>query len=299
MTRRQFLATGTAAALASGATSGMYVALNASLTGGKSPWPDLVALAAETGYAGCDLSLAGAMKEGVAATRALYAKTGLRPSFCSLPVTATRDEAAFSSTLGALEEAARFAAAVDCPRMMAVMPASSQTPKAEFRRILLDRFSAVAEVLRRHNVRLGLEFLGPLHFRKANPHEFIWRLDEMLPFSIECGPNVGVVLDNWHWHHSGGTVGDIEAVEKSRVVLLHLSDCAKLAPEDVRDNQRLLPGEGVIDLMGFFGALKKIGYEGSVSPEPIGRIPKEVSAAQGAKLGLESTLAVMRKAGVS
>jgi len=36
-----------------------------------------------------------------------------------------------------------------------------------------------------------------------------------------------------------------------------------------------------------------------VSPEPIGRIPAEMSAEEGARLGLESTLAVMRKAGVA
>ena len=70
-----------------------------------------------------------------------------------------------------------------------------------------------------------------------------------------------------------------------------------MPPEDVRDNQRLMPGEGVIDLMGFFKALKAIGYEDGVSPEPLGRIPKEMSAEEGARLGLETTLAVMRKAG--
>jgi sugar phosphate isomerase/epimerase len=71
-----------------------------------------------------------------------------------------------------------------------------------------------------------------------------------------------------------------------------------MPPEDVRDNVRLLAGEGVIDLLGIFGALKKMGWEGSVSPEPLGRIPKEMSAEDGAKLGLESARALMRRAGV-
>jgi sugar phosphate isomerase/epimerase len=92
-------------------------------------------------------------------------------------------------------------------------------------------------------------------------------------------------------------VADILAAGKSRIVTIHLSDCAKMAPEDVRDNQRLMPGEGVIDMAGFFRALKQIGYEDGVSPEPIGRVPQSMSAEDGAKLGLETTLAVMRKAG--
>ena len=300
-TRRVFLGTAAAAGIGTlrGALSGMYVALNSSLTGGKAPWPDFVRLAGAAGYGGCDLNLGAAMKEGVPATRAAYAAAKVRPSFCSLPVTATRDEALFQTGLVGLEEAARFAAAVECPRMMAVMPAASATPKAEFRKILHDRFTAIGEVLGKHGVRLGLEFLGPLHFRTAAPHVFIYHLPEMVEFASECGGNVGVVLDDWHWHHAGGSVADIVAAGKERIVLVHLSDCAKLAPEEVRDNQRLLAGEGVIDLAGFFGALKKIGYEGSVSPEPIGRIPKEASGAEGAKLGLDSALAVMRKAGIA
>jgi len=35
-----------------------------------------------------------------------------------------------------------------------------------------------------------------------------------------------------------------------------------------------------------------------VSPEPLGRIPKEMSAEEGARLGLESARAVLRKAGI-
>ena len=41
------------------------------------------------------------------------------------------------------------------------------------------------------------------------PNEFIWKPAEMLAFAKECGPNVGLLLDSWHWHHAGGTVKDI------------------------------------------------------------------------------------------
>jgi sugar phosphate isomerase/epimerase len=59
-----------------------------------------------------------------------------------------------------------------------------------------------------------------------------------------------------------------------------------------------MPGEGVIDLVTFFQTLQKIGYSDAVSPEPIGRVPKEMSAEEGARLGLETTLAAMKKAKV-
>jgi sugar phosphate isomerase/epimerase len=115
----------------------------------------------------------------------------------------------------------------------------------------------------------------------------------------EIGPNIGVTLDIWHWHHSKGTVADILAAGKARIVHVHASDAKEQPPEEVRDNQRLMPGEGIIDSVGFFGALKKVGYEDAVSPEPIGRIPPEMSPEDGARLGLETTTAVMKKAGIA
>ena len=302
--RRDFLkslaAAGAALGVANqafGAPTGMYVSLNGSLTGGKVQWLEFVRLAAKVGYGGIDVNLGPAMKEGAEATRGLLAELKLRPAYCGLPVTPTRDEETFKKGMDELDQAARFASAIGCNRMMMVLPAGSQTPKEELRKTLKGRLTAVAVILARYNVRLGLEFLGPLEFRTRAPHEFIWRMNDALEFARECGPNMGLVLDAWHWYHAGATTDDIIHAGKSRIVTIHVSDAARMAPGDVRDNQRLLPGEGVINLVGFFKALKEIGYEDGVSPEPLGRIPKEMSAEEGARLGLESTLGVMRKAG--
>ncbi len=301
--RRDFLK-GAAAALgmmprAAGAASGMFVSLNGSLTPGKVPWPEFARLAARLGYGGADVNLGAARKEGLDATVALLAELKIRSGIVGLPAPFSRDEAAFQEGLKQLDDAAKFASGIGCPRMMAVMPPSSQTPKAELRKIFRDRLAAISEILLRSKVRLGLEFLGPLHFRTRQPHEFLWRMDELLEFTKECGPNIGLTLDAWHWHHAGATVADILAAGQSRIVHVHVSDAAKQPPEEVRDNQRLLPGEGVIDLVAFFRALRKIGYADAVSPEPLGRIPPEMSPEDGARLGLESTLGVLRKAGVA
>lgn len=304
--RRNFLksAVGAGAALglsnlACAAAGGMYVSLNGTLTGGKAAWPEFARLAAKVGYGGTDVNLGPAMKEGADATRGLLAELKLRAAYCGLPVSPTRDEETYRKGMAGLDEAAKFASAIACNRMVMVLPAGSPTPKEEMRNTLKERLAAVGEVLARHDVRLGLEFLGPLQFRTRAPHEFIWRMNDALDFAKECGPNIGLLLDAWHWHHAGATVDDILKAGKSRIVTVHVSDAAKMAPEDVRDNQRLLPGEGVIDLVGFFKALKQIGYQDGVSPEPLGRIPKDMSAEEGARLGLQSTLAVMRKAGVA
>jgi sugar phosphate isomerase/epimerase len=156
----------------------------------------------------------------------------------------------------------------------------------------------MASVVASYDLRLGLEFLGPLVFRQ-NRTPFVWTLNETLALCDAAGPNVGVTLDAWHWYHSGGTTGDIRAAKASRIVHVHVSDARTMAPEDVRDDMRLLPGEGVIDLVGFFQALKTIGYQGGVAPETIGpRIPDGMPPEESARLALEATAAVMRRAGV-
>lgn len=300
MTRRDFTKAAAAIAAASRlrAAGGMYLSMNGSLTGGRPPWPDFARLAARVGFDGVDVNLGGAMKDGLEATRALFAEIRIKPSNTNLPVSFGGAEDAFQSGMKKLDDAAGFAAAIGCPCMLVVLPPASQTPKAEYRKMMKDRTVAIAEVLRRSNLRLALEFLGPLHFRTRQPYEFIWRMDETLEFAKECGPNVGILLDVWHWHHAEATKADIVAAGKSRIVHVHLSDCPKMPPEEVRDDHRVLPGEGSIDLVGFFQTLKQIGYEGGVSPEPIGRIPKEMPPEEGAKLGLDTGRAIMRKAGV-
>lgn len=302
--RRTFLATTAGAALAgslpAAPSTGMFVALNSALVGNKAPWPEFARLAARLGFGGADLNLNAAMKEGLDASKAMLAELKIRTSFCNLPVTVTGTDEVFQRGMGTLEDSAKFVGEVGCGRMMMVLPAATAQPVDDFRKMLKDRLTAASAVLAKHSVRLGIEFLGPLQFRtRPNQTPFIWKMNDAVDFAIEIGPNVGVVLDAWHWHHSGATADDILRAGKSRIVTIHVSDAAKMAPEDVKDNQRLLPGEGVIDLVGFFQALKKVGYEDGISPEVLGRIPAEMSAEDGAKLGLDATLTVMRKAGIA
>jgi sugar phosphate isomerase/epimerase len=303
MNRRAFLKATLAAALAPQLTPGprrhhgMFVSLNSSLTR-RMEWLDFAKLAATTGYGGVDVDLGAVRTQGGPATRMLLNSLKIAPGSIGLPVPFGGDDAAYHAGLAKLEGAAMLAALIGCPRMVAVLPPASTTPKAEFRALLKSRLTEIAKILQASNVRLGLEFLGPLHFRTRQPYEFIWRMPEALEFSAECGPDVGLLLDAWHWHHAGATTDDILAAGKSRIVHIHVSDAKAQPPEEVRDNQRLMPGEGVIDLVGFFQALKKIDYTDAVSPEPLGRVPADMTPEEGARLGLSTTRAVMAKAGV-
>src|SRR6266481_4053821 len=261
----------------------MYISLQSTLVAGRVKWPAFAELAHKLGYPGTDVNANEAMEYGAPATRTLLEKLSLKPAVVNLPVEYRKDEAAFRADLAKLEPAVQFSVAIGCPRMTTWVMSSSEIPKLEQRKIYKARFEACANVLARSHARLGLEFLGPLHIRKQFPHEFIWRMDEMLEFARECGPNVGILLDSWHWHHAGATVADVLAAGKAGIVHVQVNDAPDLPAKKIRDNERLMPGEGVIDLPAFFQALKNIGYSDGVSPEVFGRGLKNMPPEEGAK----------------
>ena len=277
----------------------MYLSLNPTVVADRVPWPEFARLAAKVGYPGVDVDLAAAMKAGLPATNALLEDLKIKPAAVNFPVEFRKDDRAFLKDLEKLGDQASFSAAIGCPRMITWIMPSSKTPKAELRALYLKRFRACADVLARSHVRLGLEFLGPLHLRQMEPHEFIWRMPEMLAFARECGPNVGLLLDVWHWHHAGATPDDIVKAGKDGIVHVHFNDAPKLPPAQIRDDERLMPGEGVINLVGFLRALQQIGYQDALSVEVFGRGLKDMTPEDGARLGLETSRAVMRKAGIA
>jgi sugar phosphate isomerase/epimerase len=312
LTRREFIERTalTSAALGcarrAAAAETMFVSLNGAVTRGVSGF-DRARLAAKVGYGGVDWDFGPMKTAGVDATKALFAELKIKPTIANLPMARplpfSGDQAAFQQALTQLSEDAAFSAAIGCQKMMVVLPASSALAKDEQWKIARDRLAAISEVLQKSHLRLGIEFLGVLQFRTPRPdgppmNPFIWNLPDAVALAKDSGPNIGVILDVWHWHHSGSTIDDILATGKDRIVHVHVSDAKAQPPEEVRDNQRLMPGEGVINLVGFFQALKKIGYEGGVSPEPLGRVPQDMSPEDGAKLALETTTAVMKNAGV-
>ena len=277
--------------------SNMYLALNSVLVKNRVLWPDFARLAATVGFPGTDVMLDSAMKAGAPATKDLLAELKVKPASIDFPVEFRKDDDTFVSSVRQLRTAGPFAAAIGCPRMVTYIMPSNDAPYREIYPIYKRRFTESAKILAESNVRLGLEFLGPLQFRKAKPYEFIWRMPDMLEFARDCGPNVGLLLDSWHWHHAGATTNDILAAGKERIVHVHFNDAPNLPPEQIRDDHRLLPGEGVINLTGFLQALQKISYSDALSVEVFNRL-NDVSPEEAARQGLSSSLAVFKKANV-
>ena len=83
--------------------------------------------------------------------------------------------------------------------------------------------------------------------------------------AVEGMPGVDVVLDSCHWHASGG--GPLDGFPIDRLAVVHLNDAPSKPPAELEDADRLLPGEGVIDLAGLVAMLRAGGFSGPWSVE--------------------------------
>jgi len=257
-------------------------------------WREMAALASCTGYAGIDLSREGGTGSDPQEVRAVFAEAGVRPVMSPLPVEYRKSKEEFDAGFATMKVAAELAARIGCTGMNTYLPSSTDWPKPEAWAILRDRLAACAEVLSGNGLRLAIEFLGPLHLRRKARHELVYRMGDALEFAQDCGHDAGLLLDSWHWHHSGGLAGDILAAGAKAIVHVHVADSAPLAPEDVQDMERLMPGQGVVDFVAFFGALRAAGYAGGVSPEVFSSRMKELTPEEGARLGAIGANEVMQ-----
>jgi sugar phosphate isomerase/epimerase len=133
------------------------------------------------------------------------------------------------------------------------------------------RVREIGPILGDQGVRFGLEYIGTPTLRRKPRHSFIHTMAEARELFAEVQlPNVGMVLDSWHWFTGGDSGADILALKPADIVAVDMNDAPAGVPiEEQLDNRRELPcTTGVIDMATFVSALSAIGYDGPARAEP-------------------------------
>jgi sugar phosphate isomerase/epimerase len=269
------------------------------VAGGALDWYQMIQVAGEVAYDAIDLPRASdLLQEPASATLDRLGEMNLQAGPGIMPVNFREDEATFAETFAGLEPFASYASALGTNVLLAILPASSETPKEDLRPLVIRRLRECALLLADHGLQLALEFYGPLHMREQRTNQFVFTLPDTLAVANEVGPNVGLLLDSWHWHHSGATVDDILEAGDS-VLCVQVADAPDLAPALIEDMERLPLGEGIVDLAGFFGALSTIGYGGCVSPEVFGARMRSFSPKDGARMELQKIRVALQGARIA
>jgi sugar phosphate isomerase/epimerase len=243
-------------------------------------------LAAETGYEGAviarDQSLPARGPNAVRATSML------------LPAEVRRDDETYRATMTKVRPMCEFARSVGCRVASLGVPPSAERPRDEQARLLRERLKPCCEVLDEFGIRLAIEGLTPLHLRRAHPYEFLVENDELLEFGFTVSPQCGLIADAWHWHHAGSDPEWLRGIPQDRILDVHISDSPALPPEDIRDTERLLPGEGVVDFDGFFDLLERIAYQGLLTVEIFNRGLNEIESAEAARRAFRAASEVLK-----
>ena len=250
-----------------------------------------IQLAKDAGFQGVEVPIgevANLLDEiGTERVDNLFRKNGILPGGWGLPVEWRSDEERWRKDLEQLPRLAKAGQAIGCVRTATwVMPCSNSMSYSEYWDFAVARFTPIAKILRDHGCSLGLEFIGPKTLWTSQKYEFVHTMDKMLELGAAIGPNVGLLLDCWHWYTAHHTVAEVEALKPEQVVYVHVNDAPVGIPVDEQiDSVRDLPGAtGVIDLVGFLRGLKKIGYQGPITPEPFHKPTAALPAEEAARV---------------
>jgi len=254
----------------------MFKNLNPSFLGISGHQSELIELALTYGFRGMDLEIREftqrAKKHGMPYARRLIDSANLRLGGFRLPLEWDTDDDLFRAALAELPEYAEAAAEVDCTRCLAVVaPAGDKRPYHENFEFHRHRFGDVCKVLEASGIRLGIGFRAADDLRRSRAYQFIHELDALsLLIKMIDAPNVGMLLDVWDVHVSGGSTESIRELSSEQIVAVRVADMPEDAPaEEVTEAFRILPDPtGRIDVPAYLAALAETGYDGPVTPAP-------------------------------
>lgn len=276
----------------------MYVCLNRATAGASLSLQEFLDVARDAGFTGADVDLTPGVEKGAAALREMYTARNLRFGGWGLPDW-RGDANKANEGLGRLQKQAKIARELNIDSCATWIMPSSDLPLMENWKLHVDRLKPAARILSENGLRLGLEFVAPYHLRRKFRHEFIFTPGQMLELADAVGPNVGLLVDCFHCHAAAENYEHLAQIPAEKIVLVHLNDCPDVPIDQIQDGDRLLPGEGAIDLPAFFAALKRAGYAGPMSLEVFSEDLRAMPARDAATKAWSATKKVLTSAGIA
>ncbi len=254
----------------------MFKNLNPEALGISARDSELIELVLSHGFKGLDLDLVALAEQvktqGWDKASRLITSARLKIGSFRLPVRWHDDSPDYKVDLAQLPALAEIAAKLGCTRATTTIEAGSDArpyhQNFEFHR---QRLAEIAALLAAHKIRLGIDFIAPVHYRAEHRFQFMQTFDEVLLLLRSTdSTNVGLALDTWHWHLGGGKIDQLRALSADRIVTVTLADApAEENAETARfESRRLGIENGAIDLPGVLAALAEMRYDGPVTPAP-------------------------------
>ena len=205
-------------------------------------------------------------------------------AFNALEFITFRDEAGYQEIKDDLKFLCEVGEKINCKKIVVVptFDVGSRT-KAEIKEESIKRLNELADIADEYGVKLAYEFVG---YPNCSVNTFGQAYDIVKTLDRD---SVGMVLDCFHFHAMGSRIEDLQKAEPEKIFIFHIDDSEDLPVGALRDDKRLWPGEGVVDLDSILSTLKEIGYSEMASVELFRPEYWEWDAEKTIKVGKEKT----------
>lgn len=270
----------------------MKLSLNSS-TIQPTPLLDKIRVAGEAGYHGIELWAVELYQHVGRGGEISDVEKAL--SDCGLEVPCLIAVRGWGETVGreyelALDEARRrfeLGARLGCPLVVCTPPI--EQPGIEH---LHERYSDLLRIGKEAGVQAVLEYIS--FFASLN------NVPDAVEVMEKCDPDLQpvTILDAFHSWNNRTTIEDIRDLPLEQISHYHIDDAAPGIPAGEQvDTDRVMIGEGVIDLEGELGVLRDKGYDKWLSLELFSHTWWERDPAETARIGLERMKALCQEVG--
>lgn len=251
---------------------GMKILINFSLFDGKMPTlRERLQLAKKYHFDAIECFPNEIIDYGIQNTLDAISETGITIASCMIPFQPTEiSEEVFH------EEMSKFAMMAIAMEKIGVIFCSSfirssndQYKYEEYFDLNVKRWGAVASLLKKHGMKLSLEFLGPKTSQMKKKYPFVRTAEELLPLCKAIGDNVGITFDFWHWYSGSNNKEVFKHIEGVKnIYCVHLNDACVGDVDTLPDKPRkLVRTSGVIDAEFLIQKLKEYNYDGYLLSE--------------------------------
>ena len=200
-------------------------------------------------------------------------------AIAGFPTEFRKDDAAFAESVKALPQFAAGLERAGVKRITTwISPNSEDLTYLQNLRTHARRLREAAGILNDHGLRFGLEYVGTKTLWSARRYPFVHTMAEMKELIAEIGrPNMGFVLDSWHWYTAGEKKQDLLTLRAGEIVSVDLNDApvgdsggradrrqARIAGGDGRNRRGELSGRAAIvgiRRSGARGAIQRCGAQ--------------------------------------
>ena len=199
-----------------------------------------------------------------------------------------RTEEEYKTLLEEYKEMLEYAKILNIDRIVVVpLVSEKKILRSIIKQSCVEVLTELSDLAKPYGVKLALEFIG-------HPHATVNTLSFANEIVAEVDrENFGIVFDTYQYYAMNSTLEDLKNTDFSKVFLFHINDVEDYMPGIMLDEDRVYPGDGVIDLDSILTIIKEKGFSDHASIEVFRPEYYQLDAEEVVKAAKEKTLKVL------